>query len=353
MVATGSKESCFGCHEMRNKLKGFESKNDRGHNGVCGTCHNPHKQTAPKQAFESCATNGCHSDLKKKSTFHAGLKGHASANCGQCHRAHEWKPVGRECIDCHRNIFRRTSGRARHPSRAQQSHRARLARTVPVFAKIQLAANRQRAATPQPPIPSAPKETRAFSHGIHKLLTCAGCHDQKISPGAVKVRTKSECAACHHSAERSVSCEGCHDARTKLSRTIMRAVSMRTNADAPAKQRSLPFAHGQHRDLECKGCHTSGVLLGVTRDCASCHTNHHTAERTCTTCHQPAKSVHQRVAHDGCAGSGCHSNSTVLALPPSRSACLTCHADQGSHKPKRECAECHAVSWGVSATTPR
>ncbi|MEQ1690136.1 MAG: hypothetical protein ABMA00_02535, partial [Gemmatimonas sp.] len=371
LVATGSPESCFGCHAMTNKLKGFEAKNDRGHNGVCGTCHNPHKQTEPKQAFETCASNGCHFDLKKKSAFHAGLKGHASASCGQCHKAHDWQPIGRQCIDCHKNIFGAKStvqpinyrlptastpgaNRGRRGARVQSPARhAYHAAAGPDPLRVRRVVLQQTTAATQPPRQAPPRDTPAFTHRTHKLLTCASCHDQKISPGAVKVRTKSDCAACHHSAERSVTCEGCHDARTKLARTFTRTVSMRTNADAPAKQRGLPFAHKAHRDLECKGCHTSGILLGVTRDCTSCHTEHHTAERACIMCHQPAKAAHQRAAHDGCAGSGCHSNATVLALPPSRATCLTCHAEQVDHKPKRECAECHAVSWGPAAGKPR
>ena len=374
LAATGSTESCFGCHEMKNKLKGFEAKNDRGHNGACGTCHNPHKQTEPKQAYESCATNGCHSDLKQKSAFHAGLKGHSSASCGQCHKAHEWKPIGRDCIDCHKKIFNarpagtsvtppadlapdrqhpRLSDRGRRPSNVERVRRAHNNTARPTPSRFRRALFQRVATLPQPPTQPSPKNTPAFSHRTHKLLTCAGCHDQKISPGAVKVRTRAECAACHHSAERSVTCEGCHDARTKLAKTYQRTVTMRTSADTPVKQRGLPFAHKQHRDLECKGCHTSGVLLGVSRDCASCHTDHHTAERSCASCHPPAKALHQRAAHDGCAGSGCHANATVIALPPSRSTCLTCHVDQSTHKPKRECAECHAVLWGTAAPPPR
>ncbi|MBL0172051.1 MAG: hypothetical protein IPP90_15270 [Gemmatimonadaceae bacterium] len=369
LIANGSPESCFGCHEMKSKLKGFEAKNDRGHNGVCGTCHNPHKQTEPKQAYESCASSGCHVDLKKKSPFHAGNKGHASSKCGECHEPHEWKPKGRECIDCHTNMFgtkptarpigyRRPetgsgSARGRHPSRLQRVRHAFHAPTVPDPSRLRRVAFQQSVAATQPPAPAPPKDSPTFSHKTHKVLACAGCHDQKLAPGALKVRTKSECAACHHSAERSVTCEGCHDARTQLAKTIMRTVTMRTSANTPAKQRSLPFVHKQHRDLECKGCHTSGILLGVTRDCTSCHTEHHTADRACITCHQPAKASHQRAAHDGCAGAGCHTNATVLALPPSRSTCLTCHAEQLNHKPKRECAECHAVTWGTAAAKPR
>lgn len=398
LVANGSAQSCFGCHQMKDKLHGFDIAKDRGHKGVCGACHNPHKQTAPKQAYESCATNGCHGDLAAKSKFHAGLKGHKTVGCGPCHQAHEWKPIGRECIDCHKGIFDGKSAATRAnqkpkvknssssdeavPSSLQRpignrvSLRAvRVGRGVhhgiPVrirdggaFSAIRVRAvvRHQSASTPQPPVKPqpaaaatvAPKDSPAFSHKIHKVLACAGCHDQKNSHGALNVRNKAECASCHHAADRSVSCEGCHDARTKLTKVLSRAVTMKTSAASAPRQRALPFAHRSHRDLECKSCHTNGILLGVTRDCQSCHADHHNAERSCTSCHSaPPKTAHTRAAHDGCAGSTCHTNSAVLSLPPSRATCVSCHQDQANHKPKRECAECHVVTWNPATATPR
>jgi DnaJ-class molecular chaperone len=138
-----------------------------------------------------------------------------------------------------------------------------------------------------------------------------------------------------------------------LSKVFSKPVSMRTSANTPVRSRTLPFAHRTHRDVECKSCHTSGILLSVVRDCQSCHGEHHTAERTCATCHAPAKAMHERDAHDGCAGSTCHANATVLSLPPSRTTCLACHTEQVSHKPKRECSDCHAVRWTPAARPSR
>ncbi len=400
LVANGSPQSCFGCHEMKAKLKGFEAKDDRGHNGVCGSCHNPHKQTEPKQAYESCASSGCHFDLGKKSAFHVGLKAHANAPCGQCHEPHAWQPISKTCEGCHKSTpsgklsspprismppRSRASGAAELepdapqarailrpiarsrvlPSRTQHvrraTHRGRRAAAVRHLRSptLRLVA-RQSGASPAPPAAkptqtrASPKDSPAFSHGKHKLLACGGCHDQKNAPGVIKVRGTADCAACHHATDRPISCEGCHNSRSaSITKTFNALVSMRVNGEAAAKPRMLPFAHREHRDLECKGCHTDGVLLKVKRDCQSCHSEHHTAERTCLTCHQPLKTAHARSAHDGCAGSGCHSNTAVLALPPSRSTCLVCHAEQRTHKPKRECAECHAVTWSRTASSSK
>jgi hypothetical protein len=133
----------------------------------------------------------------------------------------------------------------------------------------------------------------------------------------------------------------------------MRTVLMRTSSKTPVRTRQVPFAHRTHRDLECKGCHTSGIKLAVVRDCQSCHSEHHTDERACGSCHSSPKALHEREAHDGCGGAGCHTNATVLALTPSRAACLACHDDQKNHKPKRECAECHEVKWGAAARAAR
>ena len=119
----------------------------------------------------------------------------------------------------------------------------------------------------EPKLAAPPKDNPAFSHRIHRVLSCGGCHDQKNTHGTVTVRKADECAACHHSAERSVSCEGCHKKGGKLEKAIPRSVTMKTSADTPARTRTLPFAHRTHRDLDCKGCHTSGIRLGVTRDC--------------------------------------------------------------------------------------
>jgi len=384
LVANGTVGSCFGCHQMKDKMKGLEPKDDPGHAAVCGTCHNPHTQTQPRQAYEGCAASGCHSDLGTKSRFHVGLKAHKDAPCGQCHTPHSWKPISTTCEGCHATG---SDGRPTSPPRItmppkldpiawqrparnfhnvrQTAHRGR--RTLAVRATRPTAHQRSRSVGqrvlygPQGAVPAvaqggaqSPKETPKFSHQKHKLLQCANCHDQKKAAGAVTVRTPADCAGCHHSADRSVSCEGCHNARSpQFARTFSKSVSARVNASAPAKQRLLPFVHLQHRDLDCKGCHTEGVLLTVKRDCQSCHAEHHTAERTCLTCHQPPKTVHVRASHDGCAGSSCHSNAAVLALPPSRSTCLVCHADQVMHKPKRECAECHAVSWSPVANSSR
>ncbi len=405
--AVGTDKSCFGCHEMTAKLKGFDATNDKGHNGVCGTCHNPHKQTEPKAAYASCTNGGCHTNLAQKSKFHAGIPQHATNSCGDCHKAHEWKAVGRECIDCHKNIFNGTPGStkavkapnpsnksagaasddapllwrptaftrentpalaretisstrfvhrqgARHASRRVRGLRIQARTATGSAVRIVRVVRRQPPATAKAaaPLQAPPKDTPVFSHKIHKVLACGGCHDQQKSHGSLTVRTKADCATCHHAADRPIACQGCHTKANGLDKNFSKTVTMRVADKAPAT-RTLVFNHQNHKELECKGCHSNGILLGVSRDCASCHDNHHAPERACATCHKTTKAMHDRNAHDGCAGSSCHKNAAVLALPTSRTTCLACHVEQVNHKPKRECAECHAVSWTAVARPSR
>jgi hypothetical protein len=387
---TGAPTSCLGCHKMADKLKGFRAEDDKGHGGVCGTCHNPHTQTKTTDAYQSCATGGCHTDLATKFPFHAKGGKHASQACGQCHEAHTWKAIGTQCIDCHKNIQNNdataTKANAKRSS-AEDNDGGAHGVLRPIAHRVDIPAPRGRIArgsyrsvaragvargvtfrhtasrglaspAAQPPVKPAapavaakPKDSPSFSHKTHKVLACGGCH---TSGGAVlTVRTKADCAACHHSSERPTACEGCHSLKKELDKALPKTLTMHTSQNTPVRTRTASFNHVQHRDLECKGCHTSGVMLGVTKDCASCHTEHHEPERTCSSCHTPAKSLHQRASHDGCAGSGCHSNAAVLALTPSRTTCLVCHTEQQTHKPKRECAECHAVTWTPTARGTR
>ena len=111
----------------------------------------------------------------------------------------------------------------------------------------------------------------------------------------------------------------------------------------PDVTRALPFDHRVHEKERCAACHEESVARTVVKTCESCHTSHHTLERSCASCHPTPKAGHDRAAHDGCAS--CHADASVAALPPARALCLACHAEYVAHKPGKECAACHRVSW--------
>ena len=191
-----------------------------------------------------------------------------------------------------------------------------------------------------------------FSHRIHKQLACTACHSNERSHGELTVRTARDCQGCHHSSERSVGCEGCHG-RAELAEPVAARRAVRMSVWPAARERTSTFRHPQHRDLECSACHAATPAQQVVRGCESCHAEHHAAARNCLSCHAAAtptavQAAHTREAHAGCTGRGCHVDQAVAALPNRRPVCLSCHQEQVDHKPGRECADCHRVSW-----TPR
>ena len=101
-----SAHNCLGCHEMRKVMERFVPANDP-HKGRCGDCHNPHTQKTPKGAFETCTSSGCHVGPDTLTPFHRGIHEAALANCGACHEAHTWTVRGKDCLDCHQDIFKR------------------------------------------------------------------------------------------------------------------------------------------------------------------------------------------------------------------------------------------------------
>lgn len=191
-----------------------------------------------------------------------------------------------------------------------------------------------------------------FSHRPHRELECATCHTSERRHGELVVRTERDCQSCHHARERLTQCAECHGA-AEIRATKNVATSMRLSVWNAPRPRQLPFQHAQHESVTCTTCHTTPVTLAVSRDCRSCHEQHHTAEQSCRTCHAPSpKEEHRREAHLGCAGSGCHTLTGTVQLTATRNVCLTCHQDMVNHRPGRECGQCHQVQWSPNAPNP-
>jgi nitrate/TMAO reductase-like tetraheme cytochrome c subunit len=100
---TPAMAQCFSCHDMPRLMTAFDARQDP-HKGMCGTCHNPHTQTAPARAWTTCATSGCHAQPDTITPFHRGLHAGVLEQCSTCHVAHTWEVKGTDCRSCHKTL---------------------------------------------------------------------------------------------------------------------------------------------------------------------------------------------------------------------------------------------------------
>jgi hypothetical protein len=96
-------DTCGGCHEMQPLIAEFTPEADP-HRSVCGACHNPHEQTTPAAAFDTCTSAGCHSAPEETSPFHRGLEDGVVQVCETCHSAHLWVVDADDCAGCHTTL---------------------------------------------------------------------------------------------------------------------------------------------------------------------------------------------------------------------------------------------------------
>jgi nitrate/TMAO reductase-like tetraheme cytochrome c subunit len=377
-------QQCLGCHSMRDRLGAFSPENDP-HGAKCGSCHNPHAQTTPQGAFQSCATSGCHARSDTLTSMHRSLGQHRLQTCGACHGAHTWKANAVDCRSCHtgiadpavrtrppehptlsstgprwappangpRDLYAPAPHAVRTPLKltpvSSTPHRQAGLATTPVPAgrsrqRGEVAFASLTAAVPAPQ--GQGRDSATFEHARHNALSCTTCHSTRTGHGELRQAVARDCQGCHHGAGALVrDCAVCHT-RTELGTVRQLPTPFALTVFTQPQTRPLPFAHERHGTLECETCHSSGRQKAVARDCASCHANHHTAEASCGSCHPPARTTHTREVHaTGCATSGCHDRERGVPVSPVRATCLACHAEQRDHKPDRECAPCHLSSW--------
>ncbi len=402
-------QQCLGCHEMRERLGAFAPEQEP-HGGKCGTCHNPHSQTTPSGAFQSCGTSGCHVRSDTLTAAHRRLGRHRLETCGACHGAHTWTANAVDCRSCHTGI-RDPAVRTRPPegaAPATQGQRSPVDAMVPgmrptghspsapaagrgldivqpapsagspraLLRPTAWSASRQAGAVQSPPpagrdrwrgpegaaaaltahapAPAAQgRDTIRFEHARHESVTCTTCHSTPAGRGDLK-RLARDCQGCHHASTTvGRDCVRCHTAaEISLDRPVQ--VPFALAVWPQPRTRPLGFQHGQHAKLECSGCHADARVRTVERTCASCHADHHTVDRNCSSCHPPARTTHKREVHaTGCATSGCHERERGTAVSPVRATCVACHAEQKEHMPGRECAPCHLSAWtGPGGTRP-
>ncbi len=390
-------DECLSCHVMRTLV---EMPPDEPHDQVCSTCHNPHEQVTPEQAVETCATVGCHNDMRELSPFHRGLDHTDVENCGSCHAAHDWTADGNDCLSCHQDIYDDAppapgrvvalggaqgdvEGRS-SPDRNPAAVGAGLAAfhglggsTDPADWIHTVASHPpvSNARPGPPPVPAQevgpaqeaqePQTSRrpflstgeaVFRHGNHRDVDCVGCHDSTDEHGAITLESLADCRSCHHEAPVANDCAACH-APSVLGPEPVVAESWPMNfSTGDAVLRDVPFLHGDHEDADCAQCHASEpAQTPQVANCNDCHQEHHQPPEAvdCATCHEvPDEGSHTVQSHLGCTGSGCHLDPPLPVAPRNRSGCLSCHRDLADHRPEGECVECHALPAPRGASGP-
>lgn len=291
-------DECFSCHVMRSLVAMPEPD---PHGGACAACHDPHTQTEPEEAAQSCATAGCHDEPETLTSFHRGIDAEVADRCITCHTAHDFSIDGSDCRSCH------AEGELAVPAGTQLG----------------------------------------FDHRTHAAISCGGCHAEGDVHGEATVTGIEDCRSCHHREPVSVSCARCHGPADQPRETYEVTRSVRFSVGTADAERTLSFPHEAHLDEDCASCHTRGLALEVPEDldCQSCHEEHHTPETRCASCHvaAPVSAHPPSEAHVTCSGAGCHQRVPFESVPRTRAFCLGCHQDLVDHEPGRRCEDCHQL----------
>jgi Ni/Fe-hydrogenase subunit HybB-like protein/Fe-S-cluster-containing dehydrogenase component len=288
---------------------------DEPHRGICATCHNLQTQPTLADAARTCAGAGCHDRAEMLTPYHRGLRPGVLQNCIGCHPAHDVRITGggTNCSFCHTR-----------PGVAPKADAARPAATRPVTMDL------------------------SFRHTTHDRLDCLSCHRSDIRHNVTDVRRLQDCRGCHHTPRAAVTCTNCHQAGElqQVRRTVRRTFNIRLGSlDRPT--RMLSFEHGAHLTADCRTCHAPGAANTPNlASCSTCHEEHHRPTANCLTCHEsPAAGTHERTAHLGCGGVGCHdaAPAAIQEAPRTRLLCITCHTTQAADHRPGNCADCHRL----------
>ncbi len=367
-VFTPREQQCFSCHEMTEAMATYDIAWDP-HKGSCGLCHNPHVDVVARDAAQTCAD--CHMDWRAR-PFHVGPSHvRVAEQCILCHQPHAALIDPSDCTGCH-------AGVAANPEAPRQV-RERLQRVLP-FDTLRALPRRSpqsmwahppegiTISTRDSPVPRSvwahpdrsnavlfsashanfPLPADTFSHDRHRDLSCLTCHTMATGHGRLTFEAPRGCQICHHQAPETSDCSVCHAAQTlEPPRSVRVRVAV---AEEPPRERPVDYAHTAHAGLRCVDCHTAPVTLrppDAVKQCTDCHGDHHTAARTCATCHltEAIRSAHERPADAHVKCDACHNPETVALLFPDRSFCSTCHQEQAAdHYVERECATCHMLA---------
>ncbi|MEO8200544.1 MAG: hypothetical protein ABI679_08505 [Gemmatimonadota bacterium] len=347
-LVPGDKQ-CRACHQMEARLPQFDPAKDP-HKGTCGMCHDPHAQKEVQEAKLSCTNSSCHATWRDN-PFHTGANHRRVAQqCTTCHLPHQARVDASDCTGCHQQVRARSHQKLQPPLPFDTTATKQRAAVEPPAREPRGKGDAPAlldsggAVSVSIPAPTAD----SFPHTRHRQLPCLTCHTTREGQGGgLTFVAPRGCQICHHQAANRNQCVTCHQPDELAAVPYSATVSV-TVGNHAARERTVPFRHEVHRNEKCVDCHTQAVTLApdtVVRTCVSCHAQHHAPDRQCATCHRTEQIVtaHRRPveAHKDC--DLCHTPARVAELVPTRTLCLTCHADK-DHYPPKQCTVCHFQS---------
>lgn len=338
-------QECLSCHAMRVLM---EMPQPDPHGGVCASCHNPHEQSTPAEAAQSCTNAGCHERADTLTGFHRALRPGVLEDCAVCHKAHDFSLDGNDCASCHPDIEFDEGVRPCMPGTVADSTGVGCSvvlldapgQSASLFGQFTGVGVGWWAHT----VAAPPQERPEFRHSQHRGVVCGSCHTSEEGHGRLVSLTLNDCRSCHHTEPLSRSCDRCHDETDMPASPIERQLQVDFSVN-DAVQRTAMFEHAVHENFGCDLCHSEGLSRSAEAvDCNMCHQVHN-PEYDCTACHvRPPTSAHPPAeAHVTCSGSGCHVTFPFETVPRTRQVCLGCHQDKKDHRPDRRCVECHTL----------
>ncbi len=315
----------------------------------CAPCHNGDYINTPN----TCV--GCHLDEYNSTTDPNHIAQNFSTDCAICHSESVWNPANfdhnltnfalhgthatTDCISCHESGYTGTPTDCAschiedYNSTTDPNHAAQQFSTDCKICHSDIAWS---------PATFDHNQTNFALHGAHTTTECLSCHESGYAG------TPTECASCHiddfnsttdpnHVAQQfSTDCKICHSENAWNPATLDHN---RTN---------FPLT-GEHINTECVQCHTSGYA-GTPTVCADCHTddfnqttnpNHNTLglSNDCAACHTTEPEWNPAAFAN-------HNNYYALngAHATIANDCATCHNGDYNNTPNT-CAGCHMSDY--------
>ena len=353
---------CDACH------KGAANGQFKGLSTNCITCHSTAfmNTRSPNHQASGFSTDcqQCHRSFDTwlgASFDHGKLTGfpltgaHATLECAACHIGNRFQGTPTNCINCHQTDF----NNAKDPNHVASGFPQTCAQCHSTTSWLNAKFDHN-------------SMTSFPLTGAHVSVACSQCHINGVYAG-----TPKDCGSCHIATYNQTTNPNHKTAGFPTDCSICHSTASWAGAVFDHSKTAFPLT-GAHFTVSCTGCHSSGVFVGLSTACASCHikdfngtTNpNHVAggfSQTCEVCHNttawiPSTFDHSKTVfpltgkHVGVACSSCHVNGNFATTPTD---CYSCHKSdyQGTTNPNHiaagfatTCQTCHTTAGWTGAT---